>query len=268
LGNTRCDSSDPENCSLIGDVMHSTPIIVDRPSAAVEDETYDLFATANRGRMMMTYMSSNDGILHGFALSPNKSADPSVKNSSSSNEMFAFIPPAVLPLLKEQYANTRLQLLDGVPVSLDVVATADATVTGYGYRLERSNAAAQGASNLWRTVLVQGFGGDQPGYFAMDITDPENPTFLWQLTTTVNGNKLFGPGGQPIITTVNVNNAEVAVAVLPGGQGDSPTGASGCTRKNPSIPSTYDDTHYDPVLTAGFPPRSGVACYSDTPALK
>ncbi len=66
-GNHRCSSAATSpldaNCSVIGDVMHSTPVIVDHPSAEIEDETYLTYRTAQAGRPMMVYTSSNDGVL-------------------------------------------------------------------------------------------------------------------------------------------------------------------------------------------------------------
>src|SRR5690606_1422953 len=94
----RCVSaSDEDNCSVVGDVMHSTPTIVNRPTAAVEDESYETFANGPaKGRPMIALTSSNDGILHGFNLSPNSSGGEDVILASPNNEYFAFLPPAVL----------------------------------------------------------------------------------------------------------------------------------------------------------------------------
>src|SRR5690606_16644715 len=55
-GNNRCPNpSDENNCAVIGDILHSTPTSVDRPTGIVEDETYTTFAETNQGRMMMAY---------------------------------------------------------------------------------------------------------------------------------------------------------------------------------------------------------------------
>lgn len=240
--------------SVIGDVMHSTPVIVDRPNAPLSDETYEAFAQTNNGRPMMAYTSSNDGMLHGFLLSPNIDADrPTTPDQN--NEVFAFFPPAVLPLLQSQYPKSRQKLLDGIPVVADVVASdGGANPTYYPFALERNATGAESAdaSSTWRTILVQGFGGAHAGYYAIDITSPkvDGPKFLWQLTTDEAGNPLFGQSsGTPIITTVFIGGKEVAVAVLPGGYGGAPVGVS-CTRAG-----TWDN------IPSDYTPRSQVHCY-------
>src|SRR5690606_34203798 len=119
----RCATPGSKDCSVLGDVLHSTPTIVNRPSAIVEDETYDLFAEQNNKRPMMAYVSTNDGQLHGFMLSPNHT-DDAPENPDAANEKFSFIPPAVLPSLASEYPGSRLKLLDGVAVVQDVVAVA------------------------------------------------------------------------------------------------------------------------------------------------
>lgn len=258
-GPNRCP---PGNCSLVADVVHSTPVIVNKPSAAVNDESYEQFAVANTSRPMMVYTSSNDGYLHGFQLSPNLAGDiPSTPTQN--NEKFAFLPPAVLPLLQTQYPSSPLKLLDGVPVVLDVVAEPDTGNSYYPFKLQRtsSGASGDGSPTGWRTILVQSFGGTRGGYFAVDITDPKDPTtntkgprFLWQLTTDAGGNPLFGQGGAtPLITTIydDASKKEIAVAVLPGGRGGTP--ASGTCVRSSSAPYSNIDS--------GYTPRTRVRCY-------
>src|SRR5690606_37406032 len=146
-------------------------------------------------------------------------------------------------------------LLDGVPVIKDVVASpADVAL------FERNADSARFAASLWRTVLVQAFGGARGGYFALDITDPVitangvGPRFLWQLTTDSDGNPLFGDGGgTPLITTVFLEDKEVAVAVLPGGEGTRDDGAEPVDRAA--------DTSF---VDSAYTPRSEVPAYSGT----
>ncbi len=280
-GRNRCASmSKEEDCSLIGHVMHSSPVIVDRPKAAVEDASYEAFAKEYQGRMMMMYVSSNDGILHGFAVSPNSSSDPSINSTSYNNEHFAFIPPFVLPQLKDQYPDQPGKLLDSTAVVQDVVATTPGVTSRYNYKLERSLADAEASGgNTWRTILVQGFGGQQSGYFALDITDPRKrsinssagPRLLWQLSE-VNSQPLFGHGGTPLITTIQMIDSgelkEVAVAVLPGGFGGSSTGTK--LRRDPKLAiGDAENTYFKPG-TSGGPgadnglPRPRITDYSSS----
>jgi hypothetical protein len=48
----------------------------------------------------------------------------------------------------------------------------------------------------WRTLLVGGLGAGGRGYYALDVTDPENPKALWEFTN----NNLGLSFGRPEIT--------------------------------------------------------------------
>lgn len=261
-GHHRCANS--ETCSLIGAILRSTPRIVDYPNALTQDETYEGFVNDYRDRPMVLYTSTNDGFLHAFKVRVNAAltgagdgdgadeGDEDLVDQLRNNELWAYLPPAVLPSLQAQYPSVYQRLLDGEPIVKDVVAQQTDTS---GLRFERTLGSAGAGSNQWRTVLVQAFGEGWPGYFALDITDPiAGPQLLWQLTTAANGEPLFGTGGTPLITTVFVGSGdaakEVAVAVLPGGSGGAPTGST-CERQ------TLSFDH----LPTDFRPRPRVNCY-------
>lgn len=269
--NHRCAIPGSASCVMVGDVQHSTPVIVDHPSAAIDDETYDAFSLQFEKRPMMVYTSSNDGVFHGFKLSPNDPNDAGVSNSDN-NELLAFVPPAVLPLIDSQYPSSRQKLLDGVAVIGDVVATENTDPAAYyGYKLERSASSAGVASTTWRTIMVQSFGGANAGFYAVDITEPtvdptddtlDGPRLLWQLTTTATGAPLFGQQATtPLITTLNIydddedEGVETAVAILPGGYA-SPNGTSACAR-HLTAPWT--------TIEGGYDPRAKINCYDYDP---
>lgn len=239
---SRCTAS---GCSVFGGIYHSVPTTVPgRPSDLLRDESYEAFTNemAALERPSVLYTSTVDGFLHAFNLAPYPGSDGAAEkaiDSVENNELWSFLPPAVLPVLHTQYPKTPMVLLDGVPVIKDVVATKegsgdDAVVKSY----ERLQVDAEGGAGFWRTVLVQGFGEGQvgSGYFALDITDPDRtttgkPTFRWQLTRNSTGVPLFGSGGTPLITTVFLDAStggprEVAVAVLPGGDALNGTGSN------------------------------------------
>jgi type IV pilus assembly protein PilY1 len=256
---SRCTAS---GCRLFGAIYHSVPTAVPgRPSELLRDESYEGFvrAMATIARPSVLYTSTVDGFLHAFDLAP----FPGSTNAASqqvatkrNNELWAFIPPAVLPVLHTQYPKTPMVLLDGVPIIKDVVATVDGTTVRSYDRLETD---AENGTGSWRTVLVQGFGdGSQVGggYFAIDITDPRRqgtgskPVFRWQLTRDSDGKALFGSGGTPLITTVFLGAVddpggprEVPVAVLPGGDGPSEAGEADADGEiMPADPATFTTT--------------------------
>jgi type IV pilus assembly protein PilY1 len=255
---TRCKNVGTSDCNVVGDIYHSTPRLVGRPGEFLRDESYQVFAQGQATRPLVLYTSTNDGFLHAFKVAPGDSKDTDKVDKKENNELWAFMPPAVLPDVPSQYPGTHLPLLDGAPVIKDVVAMEDSNKK---LVLERTQDGARSGTTTWRTILVQGFGANRGGYFALDVTDPvpdatHNPKFLWQLTTDATGKPLFGTrSGTPLITTLffdpdGSGAREVPVAVLPGGDGPGPTGAK-CNRADPT--PTHVDTNY--------PPRSQINCY-------
>ena len=283
---TRCAQPGGSTCSLVADVYHSTPVIVNHPTDAPRDETYQAFAAAWSQRPLVLYTSTNDGFLHAFKVASNytNTSTDSV-TTLANNELWAFMPPAVLPDVVSEFPGTHLQLLDGAPVVANIVATP----TGGAYRdtqpqflFERTSAAFASATagtvnaTTWRTVLVQSFGKNRGGYFALDVTNPDTgngnpysaspangPEFLWQLSEDSSNRWLFGPSGAtPLITTLffqppNENSPrEVAVAILPGGNADAnPSGTVPRGNQSPAgIPSAY-------------PVRANITAYTSNDAM-
>ncbi|MEZ4224149.1 MAG: PilC/PilY family type IV pilus protein [Polyangiaceae bacterium] len=248
----RCATPGATDCNLVGDIFHSTPNIVGPPAALLRDETYELFASSRAKRPIVMYTSTNDGFLHAFKVAAVDPADSFKVDAMQNNELWAFVPPAVLPSFPSQYPGTHQVLLDGLPVIKDVVAQTGVS----GLVFERSPGQASSGQGQWRTILLQGFGGGRGGYFALDVTDPAaGPKFLWQLTEDESGAPLFGNNSStPVISTLFFDTGggvvkEVAVAVLPGGDA-VPTGGP-CARRDP-VPTGVDTR---------FTPRSNVPCY-------
>jgi type IV pilus assembly protein PilY1 len=272
---TRCKVPNSDQCYLFGDILHSTPRVVTPPSDFIQDESYSRFQVAQVKRPVTLYTSTNDGFLHAFKVAPSDPADNDkvLGPGPQHNELWAFVPPAVLPYLRTQYPFTHQQLLDGAPVVKDVVGTVPDSGAVKDIRFERSRGDAQAGRGAWRTVLVQSFGTNSPaggGYFALDVTDPvletadfgrddKGPRLLWQLTTDAAGNRLFANGVTPLITTLffdpsggSVDNArEIPVAILPGGAAPASVPVAAC----PSGGRTFS------TASTEFPPRSTVQCY-------
>lgn len=270
--NTRCPATG--TCNVVGDILHSTPQVVNAPNALVESESYARFALLNATRPVVLYTSTNDGFLHAFKVASNDPAEESetelVETDGVNNELWAFAPPAVLPKLPSLYPNNHQLLLDGVPVIKDVVAV-PAEAGELPTVFERTDGDLLDSSGTWRTVLIQSFGADHNGYFALDVTDPvpdENapsdltkggPRMLWQLTGS-DTNHLFGRGGAtPAIATLffdpdGTGAREVAVAILPGGPGSTGTddgSGGGCIKDGSAVEYIEDE----------FKPRDEVRCY-------
>ena len=242
-----------------GAIFHSTPILVGPPSEYLRDESYTQFMADQAKRPPMLYTATTDGQLHAFKVdvSPADKTDTFTIDKKVNNELWSFFPPAALPRIPSQYPGTEQVITDGMPVVKNVV-----------YVRSDADAKSGGGSAKWRTVLVSGFGGGGPGYFALDITNPvikqndatTGPKMLWQLTTDDAGNRLFGKrGGTPAIATLffgpgGIDPKEYAVAILPGGDSDAPL-AGECNQLGTSD-----------LVDSSKPARSKVRCWADDPA--
>lgn len=125
--------------SVMGDVVNSSPLLVGRPSLAVQGSGYDGFLAAQKGRPPVVYVGANDGMLHAF-------------DAGSGAELFAYVPRSLYPRLAAYTAPAYLHqpYVDGSPAAGEV----------------------QLADGNWKTALVSGLGGGARGVFALDVTEP------------------------------------------------------------------------------------------------
>lgn len=153
--------------TLLGDIVTSTPVVIEDPKADlykhVLDDTYhndldayDNFVTARSGRTPMVYVAANDGMLHAF-------------DANTGEEVFAFIPGAVVggedDASLARLANPEYGVYDLVDGSQPVPHQ-----YYHDGKLTTQNVEINGA---WRTVLVGTTGrGTSRTVYALDITDP------------------------------------------------------------------------------------------------
>lgn len=164
----------------LADIYHSEMAIVGPPekvdsNKAVDTNTeayykekngFQAFVNANTNRTSVVYVGANDGMLHAF-------------DDTTGEELWAFIPPNMLPNLREMKTlveNTTIPIygVDGSPVVKDIY---------YG--------------GQWRSVLMAGLGRDRYGYFALDVTTPETPKFLFAFSNDPDNKVVrhWGPDG-------------------------------------------------------------------------
>jgi hypothetical protein len=124
-------------------------------------------------------------------------------------------------------------MVDGTPVVRDLL-----------FRRVPGDTAAP---DQYHSVLVVGMRAGGNVYVALDVTDPINPTFLWQWTHPEMGQTYGRPGLGQVMVTVGGQLQERAIAVLPGGAGslDVPLatarGTTGCAALGSSIPTPQPD---------------------------
>jgi type IV pilus assembly protein PilY1 len=145
----------------LGESYHSEIVVVPPPKALDDsklrpgseetykkDNNYEAFVAAQANRPAMVYVGANDGMLHAF-------------KDSTGEELWGFIPPQVLPKLRLmdsgiEHITIPIYGVDGSPAVKDVFL-----------------------NGQWRTVLMAGLGREGYGYFALDVTNPSSPSFLF-----------------------------------------------------------------------------------------
>ncbi|MCH8930494.1 MAG: hypothetical protein IIA98_06195 [Proteobacteria bacterium] len=174
--------------SVLGDIIHSTPVYVGKPSAGFSEAAYLSFAIANAGRSPRVYVGANDGMLHAF-------------DAGNGAEVFAYVPSMVMANLFKLAVDpyNHRYFVDGFLTSED---------------------AQFGGS--WHTVLVGGLGAGGKGYFALDVSSAEAATegvaagkILWEFHSGSAGAGNLGFGySRPSI--VQLNNGQWAAVVANG----------------------------------------------------
>ena len=143
---------------VLGDIVSAEAVYVKAPIYNYVDAGYSAFKTANANREGMVYAAANDGMLHAF-------------DATTGQEQWAYVPSIVMPNLYKladvNYGTNHRYFVDGTPTS------GDAYFNG-----------------AWHTLLIGGLNAGGRGYYALDVTDPANPTVLWEFTSNTSA----GPG--------------------------------------------------------------------------
>ncbi|RRV12657.1 pilus assembly protein [Pseudomonas saudiphocaensis] len=153
------DSFRKRSNRLLGDIINSSPVVVEGAqylhylAEAIEPGSdYASFASDISNRKSLVFIGANDGMLHAF-------------NTETGAEEFAFVPSAVIPSLNKLTSSGYNEaggehhfFVDGTPVVRDVYI-----------------------NSQWRTVLVGTLRAGGRSIFALDITDPDSISLLWEL---------------------------------------------------------------------------------------
>ncbi|HTP40026.1 MAG TPA: hypothetical protein VMI92_10680 [Steroidobacteraceae bacterium] len=198
------DENPPSDTSgirhVMGDPVHS------EPAALIYSR-----GTTGTGYDTVVFVTTNDGYLHAINATANADGTDNVTSHPySGEELWSFIPQEILPDLKNLYANetttTKHYSLDG-PV-----------------RLLKFDVNSNGVVDSGDRVLLYfstGRNSSVSRYYAMDVTDKNNPKFMWSLSPT----ELPGLGqtwSPPTVARVTVGtganqNAQHLVLIFGGG---------------------------------------------------
>lgn len=182
----------------LADVFHSAPALVGAPDPLFsQDENYQAFATTYASRPTTLYVGTNDGLLHAF-------------DGETLDEVWAFLPASFQSRIGEWITPGHTFMFDGSPQVANIALDR---------RVDDGTAGA-----VWRTVLVSGYRGGGRGFVALDVTDRDEPRWLWELDAELDP-QLGYTYGEPDLGTVQLADCidgsdmpcERGIAVLPGG---------------------------------------------------
>lgn len=215
------------NTWKLGDIISSTPKIVSWTPLNSYYKTYndlsykaftDSGSYTSRG---MVFTGANDGMLHAFKLGdlglPNSSHTAGctfganekacLSGSDLGKEIWAFIPKNALPYLGYMAdANyCHIYSIDATPYIFDAsvgtgstdISDEDKPTDGSTWRTiliggMRLGGACKSSASTYG-VLIPAAGIGYSSYFALDITDPNNPSILWEFSHSDLGFSTTGP---------------------------------------------------------------------------
>ncbi len=211
------DFDDPGEINVwkLGDIVYSTPVVVTRPRENYDflykDASYFFYLNKYFSRRHVVYAGANDGMLHAFnagfydarnlryCKGGDTDADRIISDTECAGsgepglgeELWGFVPRGVLPTLKllMNVDYTHVYYVDLKPKTTDVKIF-DCNNPPDVHVGDTSD------SVCWGTILIGGlrYGGKaNPEYFALDITDPQNPRLLWTFSDPGMGFSMSRP---------------------------------------------------------------------------
>lgn len=178
----------------LGDIVYSTPVTINKPVEQYHliytDRSYSDYFLSHKNRQTVVYVGANDGMLHAFTSWRFDGAASKFEDSGEylgsqgqtiGDELWAFIPKAVLPHLKwlsdPEYSHTYY--VDLTPKVFD------AKIGGVG-RNEWGTFVMVGLNMGGKNIALD-LDGDgirettsSPSYSLIDVTDPTQPKLMWE----------------------------------------------------------------------------------------
>ena len=155
------------------------------------------------GSRSVVFSGANDGMLHAF-------------DDSDGRELWGFIPPNLLNTLQALHTDTNAPFVDGSPRAY----------ISYEYNTDGS------IKTVLKAILIFGERRGGNHYYAVDVTDPDTPKFLWEIGptarvyqtttfTTTDYQELGQTWSSPIIGNINDGTTDGKWVVFIGGGYDS-----------------------------------------------
>ncbi len=182
---------------ILGDILHSRPQVVQYAKFSMSNEAS---CTANK---TIIYVGGNDGMLHAY-------------KDCNGEELWAFIPPDKLGHLRYLNGPKHTYYVDG---------------TSKAYIFDKNKDGSISATDD-KVILIFGERRGGQYYYALDVTDPNTPKFMWRIgydglikagsTTVVTGSdtwftELWETWSDPIIAKMKIGSAKKMAMFIGGG---------------------------------------------------
>ena len=211
---------------LLGDILHSKPLVLPFRKYS--------FSNANEANFSVNktyiFQGTNDGMLHAF-------------RDYDGSEAWAFIPPALLRRLKNMRGAAHSSYVDSTASLYQhdangdgniIKADGDYAILLFGLR------RGGGRSNLDTT-------NSHGAFYALDVSDPEAPVFLWELSNQTSGfAELAQTWSQPKLARFKIGTARKIAMVIGAGYDNAEDLRWGSTQTYPA------DTSETPNFTDDF----------------
>lgn len=203
--------ADPVNSLVdwkLGDIVHSTPMIVAGPFENYDllygDESYYQYYTKFKNRESVVYTGANDGMIHAFTSwqydpKTQSYSQPSGTTEDIGDEIWAFIPQALLPHLKwlpgedythVYYCDLKIKVFEAKILPDDTHYVDTDTDRNWGtFLLVGLN---YGGKHIWvkddfdnNPATADEIRHFYPSYICLDVTDPRNPRLMWERSYSI-----------------------------------------------------------------------------------
>lgn len=216
---------------ILGDILHSKPQIVNYNTYTPFNATNEANCSVNK---TMIYVGTNDGVLHAF-------------RDCDGGEEWAFIPDNLWSSLKElgDRPAKHSYFADASPV----VYTYDKDGDGHIGPTEATDGDSDNGSND-KVILLFGQRRGGNAYYALNVTNPTDPQYLWKIDSATTG---FGQLGEtwsePNLGKVKFNDSGTEKTMIlafvgAGYDNDNEDGRFGATRffSNADVVSPTSDS--------------------------
>jgi type IV pilus assembly protein PilY1 len=182
----RCDTGYEKQCVATIRSPSSLPLQTSNPStnpgltsSSANVDAYERYRLDNRQRRRVVLVGANDGMLHAFDAGLPSSCDAQgvcsyTAGSGTGTELWAFIPPDLLPRLKDML-TAHQYMVDGSVMVRDIWVDGGASGTGTKNHVKESNE--------FHTVAIFGERSGGTQYTALDVTTPDDYTKVKMLWT-------------------------------------------------------------------------------------